>query len=190
MIKEALKGLIKSQINESILIGKVKKVNGQTCDVLPLGGEAELLDVRLMATIDDNDDGLLITPKVGSFVAVAIFSHEAGEAVVVMFSEIESIQEKGIKGSFKRDLKQGKYELNAEETVFNNGTNGGLVNVQPLVQDLTTIKVFLQTLQIAIQSAPVVPTDGGASFKAALMTAVSGLQLPAISGYEDEKIKH
>lgn len=197
-VRQAFLSLINSQIPNVAIIGKVLAVNGQTCEVLPNGAEASVKGVRLMATIDENDEGVLVTPVKGSFVAITYLdASEGAEAVVVMYSEIEVIVEKGKKATFKRDLSKGKFDLNLEEFdlmlkkfTINNGTNGGLVNIEPLKQDLTKIQVFLSTLVAAIAGAAITPGDGGAAFKSALSAAISTLPLPLVSGLEDKKITH
>lgn len=197
MILNELTNLIKSHLSNSFCVAEVKKVDGQTCDVLPIGAEAMLLGVRLMATIDDNEQGILVVPKTGSYVLIGFISDAAGEAFVSMFSEIDGIRVFGENGELNLDLTAGKYALNTNEitlnankTTFNDGTNGGLVNVNPLIQDINTIKVFLQTLVTAIQAAPIVPSDGGGSLKASIIAAISTLPLPTVQGYEDTTVKH
>ncbi len=103
--------------------GEVKSVSGSTCAV-DIGG-VELSDVRLTALPGETD--ILVTPKVGSHVALADL--EGGtlrNLVVVQFGEVDKI-------------------------TFNGGQNDGLVKIRELENNLNQIKNYLDTLDFAIQ---------------------------------------
>lgn len=74
------------------LLAKVIKVDRQenTCDVVPVNGAAELLDVRLRAD-DGTKDGQIIYPKVGSLVLIAPIDNDKAAYFVAMFSEVEEV---------------------------------------------------------------------------------------------------
>ena len=197
MLRELILLLIRQEKTLAAVVGQVQSVDGQTCTVLPLGAEAPIQDVRLMATIDENEEGILVIPRVGSYVCLVCISANAGEYFVGMFSEIDAIMVKGKNTSFNIDLTTDEVALNtqkiavqAEQTTFNNGNNGGLVRVAPLVEDMQKIHTFLKTLVTAIQTAPVVAGDGGASLKTALASSLSTLPLPLANQYENPKISH
>jgi hypothetical protein len=74
------------------LLAKVIKVDKEnyTCDVKPVNGAAELLDVRLRAD-DGKNDGQIIFPKMGSLVLIAPIDNDRATYFVAMFSEVEEV---------------------------------------------------------------------------------------------------
>lgn len=70
--------------------GKVLRVDGQTVDVEAPDG-AEVFGVRLRATIDDGEPGILILPEIGSYVIVAELGDGGNEQVVVQYSAVSRI---------------------------------------------------------------------------------------------------
>jgi hypothetical protein len=77
-----------------------------------------------------------------------------------------------------------------DQIVFNNGTLGGLVKVNDLVNDLNSIKQDINTLKTAFSSWVVAPNDGGAALKAAATAWYSQQLQPTQPGdLENEKIK-
>jgi len=63
-----------------------------TVDVLPVGSDAELFDVRLKAAVDDQADGLVIFPEVGSSVLVSLIGNDDNEAYVSSFSKVTGLK--------------------------------------------------------------------------------------------------
>jgi hypothetical protein len=61
---------------------------------------------------------------------------------------------------------------------------------QQLIKQLNLNKLRLTTLFKAIQSAPIAPQDGGASFKAALVAAISGLIEEDYSKCSSDNVKN
>jgi len=172
-IRQAVRQLAGSGI-KWCYIGTVVSVDKSknVCIINPLNGDAEITDVRLNAE-ESSTKGIVIYPKEGSVVMVSMYDNMNG--YISMFSEVESV---GIQAS--------------EKITLNGDSFGGLVKINELVTELLKVKIFLQTLQAAIQSSPVVPTDGGAAFKAGLVAATSGLQIPDFvsENLSNPKIKH
>ena len=106
----------------------VDSVDGSTCDVTPVSGDAPLKKVRLNADIT-SDLGNLIVPKIGSVVLVAQLTEV--DSFVAMFSEIESISLKiqgkvSIKASSSGNVVidvEGNLDISAA-AIFLGGSNG------------------------------------------------------------------
>lgn len=133
----------------------------KTCDCLPLNGDADLLEVRLIA---DDKTGILITPTVGSVVIVTMINKMTG--YVSMFSEVDSIA------------------LNGESF-------DGLVKVKELTTKINTLENDINTLKAAFSSWVTVPNDGGAALKAIAATWYGSSLTPTVqTDIENTTIKH
>lgn len=84
--------------------------------------------------------------------------------------------------------KADKLLLNYPSIVANGGENGGLVNVEDLVQRLNLIENDVNALKNAFNAWVVVPDDGGAALKATA-AAWSGQQLAVTTRQEIEDTK-
>jgi len=91
-IKDAIRELVKTDDVLYSVLCKVKSVDttNNICDCVPINGDADLLEVRLMA---QNTNGFLIIPSVDSVVVVTMINKYTG--YVAMFSTIEEIQLNG-----------------------------------------------------------------------------------------------
>lgn len=65
----------------------VRSVNGLTCECVPVNGDADIVDVRLIA--DESVNQYVLVPKENSIVLVSFLNKNAG--YVSMVSEIEKI---------------------------------------------------------------------------------------------------
>ena len=122
-------------------------VNSRTCSCRVVEGHTayDLPTVKLMAVVDD---GLFLEPVVGSMVKV-IFS-EIVEPFVCQYSEIENIT------------------IDAKTQVtINDGSFGGLVKVQELLDKINAIEKDMNALKTAFSGWIVVPSDGGSALKIA-----------------------
>ena len=69
----------------------VVSVEGDTCTVRIWASDLEVSDVRLIAEIGGTP-GLLITPKVGSFVLVACVQNEVADLFIAQYTEIDALK--------------------------------------------------------------------------------------------------
>lgn len=92
-IYEALKGFVGSQSSTHIFPVQVTAVAGAECDGVDLEG-VEQYDIRLRAAIDGQDNGVLVKPKVGSWILVGNIGKSDSELTVIATSEIESVSAK------------------------------------------------------------------------------------------------
>lgn len=88
-LKDALVEFVKNHRGEAIQPAKVTAVDttALTCDVEDTQG-VTIYDVKLRATIDNEDDGKYYLPKVGSWVMIANIAHQQNAWCVVMWSEL------------------------------------------------------------------------------------------------------
>ena len=96
----------------AILQGIVKAVDGITCTVTV--GNIDIPDVRLRASELDNDQQLLITPKVGSPVILGSLSGDLTDLAVLRVDQAASV-------------------------TINGGSLGGLINIADLTQRLNDL---------------------------------------------------
>lgn len=143
--------------------GIVKSVEGLTCTVEIEG--LDIPDVRLRASVADNDKDLLITPAIGSPVLVASLSGDFLDLAIVSLDQAEKIH-------------------------FHGGAQGGLVLVEQLTERLNLLEQSLNDLKQVLSSWTPVPNDGGASLKTSVASwAGKKLQETQLSQLENKQIK-
>lgn len=163
----ALIWLIDKRIPVQLQQGKVESVdtNDNTCTVDPGDGRAKLAGVKLQA-VEGNAMGLLLIPKVGSYVLYGKVDNLLTDNAVLKTYELEAIYLRG--DSFK-----------------------GLVKVDELVQELDGIKDDLNELKQAFASWTVAPSDGGAALKLATATWYGQtLQPTNAANLQNPNVKH
>lgn len=120
-LKEALKEAVGANPNLPIT-AKVVSIQGTSCTV-ELVGELQITDVRLCATINDEADGLVIIPKIGSEVVIMSQTGELSGMMVIKVDVIETITYK------KEDFEFIVNGTNGKITLKKDGANfGGLMN--------------------------------------------------------------
>lgn len=122
--------------------GIVKSIEGTSCTVNIEG--LDIPDIRLRASLTEEGDELLITPKVGTAVIVGSLSGDINNLAVLSVDVADTI-------------------------VFHGGKQGGLVISPKLVARLNSLEEEINSLKTAIKTAPIGTSDGGAVFKAGLM---------------------
>lgn len=123
-IRKSIMGMAGLGEQKILRTAKVLSTDGDTCCV-DIDGLV-VSDVRLRAVVNDEESGILVTPKTGSYVTVADLSGNLTQLVVVGFSEVEKIS------------------IDAEtKIVFNGGHFGGLVRIGDLIDELNSlVKIF------------------------------------------------
>lgn len=109
----------------SIYQGIVTKVDGARCTVK--FGSQEISDIRLRASMTDNDSHILLTPKVNTPVIVGSLSGDMSDLVVLQVDEVESI-------------------------VINGGQLGGLIKIEDLTDKLNNLVSEVNSLKDAFNS--------------------------------------
>ncbi|MBR4583135.1 MAG: hypothetical protein IKO34_04910 [Bacteroidales bacterium] len=160
---------------------KVKSVEGATCTVERVLDELEISEVRLNCH-SKNDSGIVVTPKVDSFVLVT--SIDGHSHFVSQCSEVDSITI-----DTESDIKincRGNIEING-------GNNKGLVNIEKLKKNLNTLKAYVLAMKAATISGI---TAVGASTAANGETGAQQFQTDMASesinfeNMEDTKVTH
>lgn len=166
-IKDAIRQLVKTDDVLYSVLCTVKSVDttNNICDCEPINGDADLLEVRLMA---QNETGFLIIPKVDSVVVVTMINKYTG--YVAMFSEVEKIYLNG--DNYDGLVKVGDLveKLNNLEDLVNdlvtkyNAHTHPYVNVStPAVTSPTTsleTTVLVPTQQAELENTTVVHGNG------------------------------
>ena len=168
--------IIKIWADENELYSKqctVKSINGRSCDVTPVDGGSDILDVSLEADITDEDSkGFFIVPKVGSLVVVTFTTPT--DAFISAYTQIDTVV-----------AKQGEW-------VFNDGSNGGLTITPELKTQLDKNNELLQALIDIISGSPITEAGNGApsALQIALSAAITGKSLGDFDNIENELVKH
>jgi len=160
-IKELIQKLIKKSVPMVARVGLVTYVDFEehSCEVELTDG-TELPAVRLRAVMNDKAEGLIVYPKLGSYVLVSSIDNKSEQSYVVMASEVDTI-------------------------LFDEGKNGGLVKVEELVNRLNKLEERMnshQHLYINAAGAPTPTTIDSLTNSKILQTKVADL--------ENEKFKH
>lgn len=186
-MSEALKELFGKYTRKAHLTtGVVKEVNGTICNVerseLP-----DLIDVRLQAIEGDLDTHILITPKVDSQVTCATIDNEHAEAVVVKYSEIESIKVK---------IGDNECLINEDGVELCANNFGGLIKIDDLVDKLNQLENKVNDLiqkhntHTHITTATVGPTPTVGTIVPTTATEAPIQPITQKSDLENDKVKH
>ena len=93
--EEAIGQLLEAKAKKTekmiITAGVVQAVGEHDCDI-QRQGMPDLLGVRFMATIKDQDNYFKITPSIGSTVLCGIIENDISEAVILAYSEIDKVE--------------------------------------------------------------------------------------------------
>ncbi|MDR2361701.1 MAG: hypothetical protein LBD91_03130 [Prevotellaceae bacterium] len=151
----------------------------KTIDVKPVDDTAEIYGVPLQA--DTQGDGLVISPKKGSFVLVVFTSKNT--AVAVMYSVIDKV---------RLSIGGISVEITDSEIVMNGGNAGGLVKLQELKDSLNSLKQYVEAIHTALPSAfnaiGISTAANGATGAASYQSAMAG-KFIQIKEMENKKIK-
>ena len=181
--RKALKQFVQGMQRPPLLTGKVVAVDADTCDVDPSDGGPTIYMVRLKPAIGTNEVGTITWPKVGSTCVIAELDGDANKYILVNCEQVDRVLVK-LEGGATMEVK------NDDTMELNGAQYGGLVKVQDLRQDLNKVNAFLEGLRQALATSATLPEDGGATYKAQITAAISGLQLPTYNTIESPKTKH
>ncbi len=152
----------------------------RTADCTPLDDTAPLLACNLQAN-QVGEEGLVLFPKVGSFVLVGLMDGY-DQGAVLMTDNLESIEVK---------IKEQTLKMTEEGIVLNGGEFGGLIKIEELTKKINAIEDDINSLKQAVSTWVVAPNDGGAALKGSISSwAGQRLIKSQKSDYENEKIKH
>lgn len=132
-IKKALIELIGANPNLPIM-ATVVSVENDTCTIKLLS-DLVLSDVRLKATVSEDTDTLLITPKIGSEVMVISQTGKLSGLVVIKIDSVEKLQYK--KGSFEFEL----HGTTGKLTLKKDGANFGSL-IKSLIDTISAAQII------------------------------------------------
>jgi len=164
---ELIKDIIKSEVAKEKFYsqyGTCKDVdkNKRTCTFVPAGDDAERFDIRLQALMD-SDKGFVMIPVEGSNIAVTFVNKSTGFV------------------SLTEDI---------EEIIYQGGNNGGLVNIQPLIEKINNLENKVNEL-ISHSSTHTHIVSSFGSPSTTPVPVVSGVITPTLKKeLEDDKFKH
>jgi hypothetical protein len=181
----AIHKMIRRAVPMQVLPMKVVSVDKEkaTC-VLKEEDSDQFEDVRLKSVIDDNNLGVVLYPKVGSYVLVGKIANDENNLTIIKINELESALI-SISDAFKCDLKPNG------DLILNNGNNKGLVILDKAKSNLEKLKDYLDAVE-----------NGAGAIATALDSLVPGTSLtynaitePAKAAcvfvdMENTKIKH
>ncbi len=150
--------------NEEVysLVCKVAEVNGTAATLAPLNGDANLLDVKLVAGTSETP--LLITPVVDSLVIATFLSKDT--AFISLYSEIESVSIRG-------------------------DQFGGLIKIEELTTNLAKLTARVDGIIDAINNGVPTPQDGGVGLQNTIKTSLALLvDKEDFSQIENENVNH
>lgn len=143
----------------------------RTADLRPIDGSAPLLDANLQAD-QGGRKGVVVLPRVGSYV-VAVLTHRGRGSAVVLTDDVEEVL------------------IDADRVTLNQGRLGGLVKVEPLTARLNALEDDVNRLKSLVGNWVPTAQDGGAGLKATLMGWYGAtLRKTEREDLEDEKIRH
>jgi len=162
-IKQILSEYIDHKIAKTIgTLARVLEVNDDVCDCEPLEGGAIIEDAML--TLEEPNKVNYYKPSIGSIVLINYISEE--KPYISMFSELDNIELQG------NTYSVSKWEILQAE----------------LEKERNRTDAIIQ----AIENAVVVPTDGGASLKATIVSAIAPIKenKADYTGVPNDKLKH
>lgn len=149
-VEKRAKSLMPPQVFPAV----VKEVDEdmRTCTVR-INDNVDIEDVRLYAVSDDSLKGFCLIPAIDSTVLVGAMDGRQ-DFYVVMFSEVDKVlgsigdkteimvQATELKAKLDEvefEVKDNKVKVNADEIVFNDGGNGGLIKIEKLTEKINAL---------------------------------------------------
>ncbi len=180
-IRDLLVHLIQKTVPAEVFVGLVTAVGSETCTV-SVDGAADLQNVRLRASVNGSGVGLFVLPKKDSYVVCAYLSGNMTEAVVLLYSEIDSLT---------YVVGEQSIALSADGVVFNGGENGGMIIYSELESRLKKIEMAFNDLVTKYNSHTHVTTCGaGAGSATATPLQNNSFEFADLSQLANEKVTH
>jgi len=171
-IKEAIHRLVDEKLAIQVQLAKVVSVDetAMTCDATI--DNLEVFDIRLRSVIDSQDKGVLVVPKLGSYVLVGLIDNKIESAFVCGFGEVDKVR------------------IMCDDIEFNGGEFGGLVKSQEVANEVNELKDEINALKNIINTWLPVAADGGLALKTLLTTWLNPMSLALKENLENEKVTH
>ncbi|MFL0089883.1 hypothetical protein R8G64_13130 [Tenacibaculum maritimum] len=121
--------------------------NTFTCDVKPVDDSPEFHNVRLQAIIDDNDQGVVVIPKLKSSVLVSIVENNEDNNYISQYSEIDE---------FIYKIDQFEFSGNAQGVRINNQGEKLKTVLNDLIDNLSFQNQLIQEVNKKLQKVIVI----------------------------------
>lgn len=210
-IRNAIKQLALAGSEMYLTVCTVDAVDekARTIDCTPINEGAQILGVNLQGN-QEQEIGVVAFPAVGSdvvvgfinpAVAVVVLTTELTKAVLTIGNTEATVEDNSVvlktqKGAvtltadnLKLDIDGTTLELKKGLSTWNSGSET-TANATELQAQLNKCKARIDTIINALKSSGVAPQDGGATYKANITAALSGLTAEDYSKIIDNKIKH
>lgn len=210
-IQNAIKQLALAGSEMYLTVCTVDSVDekARTIDCTPINEGAQILGVNLQGN-QEQETGMVSFPAVGSdvvvgfinpAVAVVVLTTELTKTVVTIGNTEATVEDNSVvlktqKGTvtltadnLKLDIDGTTLELKKGLSTWNSGSET-TANATELQTQLNKCKARIDTIINALKSSAVAPQDGGATYKANITAALSGLTAEDYSKIIDNKIKH
>lgn len=181
----------------------------RTIDCTPINEGAQILGVNLQGN-QEQEIGMVSFPAVGSdvvvgfinpAVAVVVLTTELTKTVVTIGNTEATVEDNSVVLKTQKDtvtLTANNLKLNIDGTTLElkkglSTWNGGCettANATELQKQLNKCKARIDAIINALKSSAVAPQDGGATYKANITAALSGLTSEDYSNMIDDKIRH
>ena len=180
--RRSLIDLIKRVKEDDTEVAEVISVEETTCSVRIITTDEVINNVRLRATIDGGEDGVLIRPALKSFVFVARANGHKHICYVSQFTEIESLYVKNSSGR----------TFSIDDILALNGNNlGGLIKIQNMVSKMNNLEKAFNNhiLKYNLHVHGGVVTGTGSSLVPAALDTQQLIETQK-SEIENTKVKH
>lgn len=132
---KALEGFVARGKSVPMQLVKVTKVDGTTCDGLTVNDD-EVFDIRLRSVDNGMIEGVVLTPKVGSWLFVADIGNNKHDHIALVYEELDSVSL--IVGTLK-------IEANTEGVKILNGTESLKTVFNDILDKMKTLKILTTT---------------------------------------------
>lgn len=173
---EAIRRIVSSQIKPDILLGTVTEFDAtKWLATVKLNNGAEVDEVRVKAVINDQESGILVEPKIGSYVLCGLIDSKIESLFIIGYSEIE------------------KFRIKAPAIELNGDAFGGIIKLQELEANLKALKDYVTALKSAtasgLSSVGVGAAANGPAGMTTFNTSMTG-QVINFQNMENETVKH
>ena len=162
-IAELMKGF---QNNGQVFFNAiVESVEGNSCTIRL--DDISIQGVRLKPTTEKTDDEFIAIPAKGSYVLVGSFSGDFNNLFVLQTDTVSELKCKigGI-----------TYHIDKDGIVFNEGKNGGLMNIKDVVSWMEKVYDDMTKIAAGLAGVP--------------YTFLPTTPIPMVRDFEDTKVKH
>mgnify|MGYP000211112712 CR=1 FL=1 len=164
-LRDALRSLVKPNNDGFSKVCTIDSVDltTLTCYCVPLNDDADIINVRLMANIDN---GFLLIPEVNSIVVVSFLSDDS--AYVSLVSKVSEVQLNGKNFDGLVKVQELTDKLNALENKVNDlitACSSQVVTLAPsgtfpLASFFTSVTPLIPTQQLEIENITILQGDG------------------------------